>query len=57
MTYLILEPFIHGKALSKNDLKNGDVKRQFLEIIAAKKPRKNLTASNEHKLIKEKYKP
>lgn len=36
MTYLILEPFIHGKALSKNDLKNGDVKRQFLEIIAAK---------------------
>lgn len=36
MTYLIIEPFIHGKALSKNDLKNEDVKKQFLEIIAAK---------------------
>lgn len=34
--YVVIEPLINGKALSKNDLKNKDIKNQFLEIIAAK---------------------
>lgn len=34
--YAIIEPFIKGKALTKDDLKNEQIKKQFLEIIKTK---------------------
>lgn len=43
-SYVIIEPFIAGKALSKKDLKNQSIKNQFLEIIKAK----NIIEKNEN---------
>lgn len=34
--YAIIEPLIKGKALTKEDLKNEQIKKQFLEIIKTK---------------------